>query len=238
VQYDRPFFINRKEITQVSARAILEILWQYFQPKSVVDVGCGTGTWLKESSRLGAKHLVGIDGPWVPLEEIEFDESNFVVQDLENIRIEIDKVELALCIEVAEHISESSGQDLLTFLTSRSDLVLFSAAVPGQGGDGHVNERLQSYWYEKFDDLGYDCFDLIRPRVWNSDEVNVIYKQNMLLYVRRKAAVHDSLLLQGGEVLCLSEKYELDRIHPYLFEKRAKARAKKRNSLLSRILRR
>ena len=216
MSYDKSFFVNRRTLTLASADKILEVLWKFTQPKSMLDIGCATGIWLAEGKRKGATSLFGVDGSWVPRDELEIDASEFCEQDLENISLDVGEFDLALSIEVAEHLTEDSGQKLVEFLTSHSDMVLFSAAVPGQGGRGHVNERLQSYWYEKFSKLNFECFDLIRPLIWGDEEVNLIYKQNMLLYVRKGSNAYNHLSSHEYQIPKLSVGFDLDRIHPDL----------------------
>jgi hypothetical protein len=218
--------------TLESAARVLDILWGIFQPQSVIDVGCATGIWLAECKRKGSKKVCGLDGPWVPKDEIEISADEFIEHDFgQSIPSIIGKYELALCIEVAEHLSQQTGFDLVDFLTVRADVILFSAAIRGQGGTGHVNENKQSYWFERFHQNGFDCFDLVRPAVWNESNVNIIYKQNMLLYVHPTSSVHKKLLSLESNVPKICTKYELDRVHPDLFLMRSVC-AKKANLTL------
>lgn len=219
--YSTEFFKNRREQTLASARPIVEHLWKVIKPKSVLDVGCATGIWLAEAQKKGALNIRGIDGPWVPREELEVEKGLFLEHDLsQNNPSDVGSYDLAFCIEVAEHLAPDAADRLIDFLTSHADAVLFSAAVLGQGGTGHINEQPQSYWHKKFSDRKFECFDIVRPVFWDDPKVNVIYKQNMLLYVRI-GGVFDRVLQDGPYArLKVTERFSLDRIHPYLFELR------------------
>lgn len=219
--YSADFFAQRRTLALQSAERILDILWPIVSAQSVIDVGCASGIWLAEAKRRGAITIKGIDGPWVPQDQLEIDKDEFYAHDLgESIPAGFEEYDLAFCIEVAEHLPASSGDTLIEFLTCRADVVLFSAAIPGQGGTGHINEQCQSYWQQKFSKCGFACFDLIRPLVWEEEIVNVIYKQNMLLYVREGSKSHDQIKQSKIEVEALHFPYEIDRIHPDLFKRR------------------
>ena len=222
--YSPDFFAKRHALAKVSASLILESFCQVFRPTSVLDLGCATGIWLAEAKRKGVGKVLGIDGPWVPMELLEIGESEFMMHDLgESDPQEISRFDAAFCIEVAEHLAPESGDRVVAFMAAHTDVVLFSAAIPGQGGTGHINEQPQSYWFEKFDINGFDCFDLIRPGLWDDSEVNVIYKQNMVVYVRRKTEMYDRLLASKPVERPIVTGFDLNRVHPELFVLRANA---------------
>jgi hypothetical protein len=153
---------------------------------------------------------------------LEIDESEFQVNDFtQNTPKSLSPFDIVFCIEMAEHIPETKSENLVDFLCAHGDIVLFSAAVPGQGGVGHINEQNQSYWFDKFYARGFRCMDVIRPLIWDSSEVNVIYKQNMLLYVRDHVALPASVQKGGDNSREISTNFELDRIHPDLLRIRA-----------------
>ncbi len=227
-QYDKSFFINRRALAQASAKSILKIIWPLTQPKSALDIGCATGIWLAECSNNGATTIKGVDGPWVPIDELEIDANNFQIHDLSQSTPAIEgEYDIALCIELAEHLTEESGKQLVKLLTSQAEVILFSAAIPGQGGTGHINENKQSYWHEFFSAYHFECFDVIRPHIWDDSGVNVIYKQNMLLYVKTDSHPYQELINKGHKTNIVSTAYELDRVHPDLFSMKAASAVKK-----------
>lgn len=222
MKYTSDFFVRRSTLTADSATRILELLWPALHPDSVLDVGCATGLWLAECKRRGASKILGVDGPWVPKQKLEIAREDFLETDLNRaLPSDLGQFDLALCIEVAEHLNPTSGDKVIDFLTAHADAVLFSAAVPGQRGTGHTNEQLQSYWYEKFSSRGFTCFDAVRENVWEEDKVNVIYKQNMLLYVQTGTTAYNEINSTEPHVAQVSSPFELNRIHPELFLERS-----------------
>ena len=95
------------------------------------------------------------------------------------------RFDLAICLEVAEHLSPDIGIHLVKLLTNLSDVILFSAAVPHQGGINHINEQWAEYWQEIFAEHGYEYYDVIRPKIWNNKNVKWWYKQNSFLVVKK-----------------------------------------------------
>jgi len=212
-QYTSDFYLKRQQQAKISAEIVLSLLFSKIRPDSVIDFGCATGSWLAECKSLGVKIVLGLDGSWVDQKLLEINGEEFKEFDLGSMRyIPKRKYDLSLCIEVAEHIPEDMAKILIESITEASDVVLFSAAVCGQGGTGHVNEQPQHFWECQFSKQGYICVDLIRPKIWEHEAVNVIYKQNMLLYVRK--SIYDNLNLDVGVI---STPFDLDRIHPDLF---------------------
>jgi hypothetical protein len=114
-------------------------------------------------------------------------------------------------LEVAEHIPAESADDFIKTLTSLAPAVLFSAAVPGQGGVGHRNEQWQSYWATLFYNHGYLPLDFVREEIWGNRSVSWWYAQNILLYVKKDllATCPFKHRLYGPEKFT-----SLDRIHP------------------------
>src|SRR5690606_16087480 len=127
----------------IAPSIIAPYVFKEVRPKSVVDVGCGLGTFLRAFKDLGVKDVYGLDGPWVRrdllykyIEEGEFEEA-----DLEKPIEVTRRFDLAISLEVAEHLSEARADGFVADLGKLSDNILFSAAIPGQGGDHHINEQ-------------------------------------------------------------------------------------------------
>jgi SAM-dependent methyltransferase len=168
--------------TGPSAVAIVDLVLQYLCPTSVVDVGCGTGVFLKEFEKRGTDTILGLDGPATKT-VFRPDGSNFLAVDL-TARVELGRrFDLALCLEVAEHLPAESANCLVETLTDLAPVVLFSAAHPAQGGQDHVNERWPVYWYRRFAQRGYVALDILRGPLSGRPRVLDCYRQNLVLYV-------------------------------------------------------
>ena len=183
--YGDTFYSKRNSDTENSARTILSLLFSFYKPQSMVDFGCGVGTWLKTGAQLGVLDFLGIEGEWLDKKHLVINKESFVNHDLTSKINLPKKYDLAISLEVAEHIEEKYASLFIENLTKASDVILFSAAIPGQRGSGHVNEKWPEYWIQKFETLEYIPFDIIRPSVWMDSSVKTWYKQNALVFVKK-----------------------------------------------------
>jgi hypothetical protein len=182
--YSPGFFTGNARNSMRSAHPVLEIVRDLYSPTSIVDIGCGSGAWLATAETLGFTVLRGYDGPWADPAKYTSPNIDFVPIDMEKNDFEHDRrYDLAMSVEVAEHLSESRADFIVSSLCAASDVVLFGAAQPYQGGVHHIHERPVSYWMAKFRDHGYEPFDIIRPAVWRNTEVQWWFRQNTVLYV-------------------------------------------------------
>ena len=171
------------------------------KPRSVIDVGCGTAEWLAAFAEHGAAHIVGVDGDYVPRQMLKIPEESFLPYDLEE-PLHIDKrFDLAVSLEVAEHLSPERGEAFVEELTALGETVLFSAAIPVQAEPiwGHVNERWQGYWAGLFEEQGYERVDCVRGRFWEDTRVPFWYRQNTILYVSTDSLRRNRKLLDECE---------------------------------------
>ena len=163
-----------------AAEIVVPYLMELFSPKSAIDVGCGLGTWLQVFKEHGCS-ILGADWPEIDRTLLLLADDEFVPVDLEKGLQINQRYDIAICLEVAEHLSSNSSNQFVSDLTSLSDLILFSAAIPNQGGDNHVNEQYADYWQEKFEAHGYFFYDIFREKYWNNSDIEWWYRQNMFL---------------------------------------------------------
>lgn len=214
--YDRNFYEKQGQSIR-SASIIVPLLIDLIRPTSVIDVGCGLGTWLHVFHERGVQDILGIDGEWINQQQLQFPKDRFAIMDLSRPSLQVGRqFDLALCLEVAEHLSESSAQALITSLTNVAPVVYFSAAVPGQGGANHVNEQWPDYWMERFAQREYRLVDAIRPRIWNTAEVEPWYCQNSFIYLRQAQIDQYPDLFASTSV---RPGFPLRVIHPDLFRR-------------------
>lgn len=168
-----------------SAEVIVPMVVDLIHPRSVVDVGCGAGQWLSVFVRSGIADIIGVDGGWIEPELLRIPAERFLTRDLgQPLRLSR-QFDLVVCLEVGEHLPAEAADGLVDSLTSLGPVVLFSAAIPQQGGVGHINEQWPEYWRARFEAHGFDVLDCVRRRVWDDDRVEAYYAQNTLLYLRR-----------------------------------------------------
>ena len=213
--YDARFYEGHAETSLVSARIYLKHLWQFIQPRSVLDVGCGRGAWLKACHEMGSEILLGFDGDWNDQSQID-DGISFQSIDLNKPFRAPHKVDLAMSLEVAEHLLPSTAPQFVKCLTDASDTLLFSAAYTGQGGDNHINEQRHSYWARLFAERGFVPFDLFRPVLWGNEKVGFWYRQNAFLYCRKGSPTCEKIRLSGFHEII--EASFMDCIHPDLYD--------------------
>lgn len=204
--YSKPWFVERQDRSRRSAERIVPLVLAERLARSVVDVGCGTADWLAAFRAHGVEDVLGFDGEYVDRRRLAIPEWCFCVADLRRPMPDVGRrFDLAVSLEVAEHLPPERADGFVADLTRLSDAVLFSAAIPLQGGVGHVNEQWPGYWAERFARHGFFPRDIFRLRLWNDDQVAFWYAQNLLLYVKGEppcsvpALVHPACYLQLAE---------------------------------------
>jgi SAM-dependent methyltransferase len=210
--YTPEFFEGKRQRRTYSALQIMKVVSQLLRPHSVADFGCGDGTWLKAAAEIGAVILDGYDGSWVSPSGLD-SRINFTAIDFEagfGCRQDYD---LAMSLEVAEHLTPAAGERLIATLCKGSKVILFSAAIPDQGGSNHINEQWQSYWASRFAQHDFECFDPVRPAIWSDNEIYPWYRQNILVFVHPAAANVDRVAL-GPQATARS----VDLVIPEMYE--------------------
>ena len=201
-----------------SAKEIVPLLFQAIKPSSVIDVGCGTGVWISECKRNGADRIQGIDGEWVLPNKLFINEDELEIYDFENTDkepqcVNSDHYDMAICLEMAEHVSRAKADYVIDVLTKAADVIYFSAATPYSGGMHHVNECWQSYWISKFKKRGFLAIDYIRPKVWNNKKVCYFYAEESFIFVKKERLSEFPLLQEAYQ-----EEFIADIVHPIHFK--------------------
>ena len=239
--YSRKFFAHLREGSLGSARALVPIVLGIHPARAMVDVGCGIGGWVKAFGENGVSGI-GVDGAYVEHTQLLIPEDRFVAHDL-NRELDVadlcaryagesGRFDLAISLEVAEHLEPQRSESLVRDLCALADVVLFAAAVPFQGGAGHINERWQSWWAQKFSEHGYEPFDVLRRDIWSRRDIAWWYKQNTIFYVKRNSAAHARFTARFGEPAATM----FDLVHPELF--RGKAARLKHGNIVQKLLNR
>lgn len=145
IPYDKAFFDSQSDGAQASAAAVVPLVKRLLSPNSVLDVGCGPGTWVARWITEGVTDAIGVDGDYVDRSSLRIPAGQFVAADLEDPLHLGRTFDLVQSLEVAEHLDEVHADAFVASLARHGDTVLFSAALPGQGGAHHVNEQWPSY---------------------------------------------------------------------------------------------
>jgi SAM-dependent methyltransferase len=205
-----------------SAETVARLLVDRLAPGSVLDVGCGAGDWLDAFRSLGVTALHGMDGPWSPaptrlgadhFTAVDFESADLVVQQLPQ-----DRYDLVISMEFLEHVNADRADALVGFLTSKSDAVLVSTAIPLQGGQHHVNERWPEYWTDLFRHRGFVPFDVLRLALWNEPQVEAWYRQNIMLYFRGR--IPPAIEAWGSQLALAALTEPMARVHPEFYARR------------------
>ena len=205
--YSESFYAELDGGARLAAGLVTPILLELTPVTSVLDVGCGVGSWLAVMSDSGVTDVTGIDGDLVPEELLQVPGRCVHRQDLSAPFDLGRRFDLVVSTEVAEHLPPPCADTFVRSIAAHTDLVAFSAAVPGQGGTGHVNEQWPSYWASLFEAQGFTTLDIIRPRIWDQSGDVFIIAQNLLVYARGDA-------LQSLSGVERSAPWPIDLVHP------------------------
>ncbi|RJF78767.1 methyltransferase domain-containing protein [Rhodopseudomonas palustris] len=170
-----------------NARRCLSIVSDQIPFKSVIDFGCGIGAWLHAATDLGAEKVIGIEGDYIRNADTVVPQSLIETRDLATFETDWNKkFDVAMTIEVAEHLPEAAANGFVRMLTSASDVVIFSAARLNQTGLGHINEQPLGYWISKFDLLRYVPLEIFRPHLANVEGMYPWLRMNLIMLVQSK----------------------------------------------------
>jgi len=216
-EYDSDFYRFLAESSVKSAEAAVPRVRAVLPFKSMLDVGCGAGAWLAAYAKNGVADYVGVDGAYVRPEQLLIDRSRFTPRNVAEAFDLGRQFDFVQCLEVGEHVPREGSATLVDNIVRHGRTVLFSAAVPGQGGENHINERPLEFWRKLFRERGYLPFDAFRPTVRGDERVEFWYRYNPVFYV------HESAVAQLPEAVrrtAVADSASIPSVAPFSFRVR------------------
>ncbi len=214
LKYINNFFLKHRPLTISSAKKIIKLFPNNFNPKSILDIGCGTGEWIQTfKDRYSSCKFTGIDGHWIKSDDLICKDFNFFTIDLSSeLYLEIfnKKYDLICCLETITDLTEQKGEDLIKKICEITDMCLFSSGTPIQTHGPHKNRQWQSYWHNLFAQNEFIALDFIRPKTWNDSDVGPWYSQNCFLFVKKSWLKNN----QEWQNLSLNHQFPIDIVHP------------------------
>jgi len=198
--YSDEFYKYQQDRSYMSAIEYAKHLHNYLSIDSIIDIGCGRGAWIKAfchefDIKKPTEDAMGIDGPWNYGKDLaeEFNFLPYNLDECQNLPLNR-RFDLAISLELAEHLSPRSSQSLVDALCKLSDVIIFSAATRNQAGVGHINEKYPSHWASIFLSNGFAPYDLFRPALWGNINIAPWYLQNAFVYVKNGSPFAEKLI--------------------------------------------
>jgi 2-polyprenyl-3-methyl-5-hydroxy-6-metoxy-1,4-benzoquinol methylase len=183
--YSEDYYVEVDAAASVSAPTIVESIFTRFVPRRVIDVGCGTGAMLAEFRRRDAA-VVGVECSAAALNICKrrgIEVHRFSIED--DLPAQFGAFDVAICCEVAEHVSAEYADLLVNILVQCAPRIIFTAATPGQGGTDHINEQPHEYWIAKFEKRGFSLLVEITEQwreEWKHKNVADCYARNVMVF--------------------------------------------------------
>jgi SAM-dependent methyltransferase len=214
--YTNDFYEAHRGGAMRSAEIIAPLVLQFVPAHSIVDIGCGDGSWLAAFRKLGVDEILGVDGEHIDRTILQIPRDRFQPADLTK-RFDFERTfDLAISLEVAEHLPAECAPNFVESLSRLAPFVLFSAAIPFQAGENHINTEWPDKWAALFERHGYVAVDFIRSRVWQNSSVDWWYAQNTLLFARASSLDNNPALRSESK---RTNRDQLSLVHPrhYLY---------------------
>lgn len=208
IKYDKAFYDMIRPGVESSAKALVPALVTMLDPQTVIDVGCGEGWWAYEFAQNQCE-VLGVDNGMIPTSPLG---DRFQAVDLTKPFPDLGTWDLAVSLEVAEHLPASRAEGFIKDLCGLAPDIVFTAAIPGQGGVGHINEQPPGYWVKLFRDNGFSVSGMLRWIIWDDDRIENWYRQNLLFATNRPDTYWDLFNHPSAEPIHV--------VHPILFDAR------------------
>jgi SAM-dependent methyltransferase len=207
--YDESFFQWVDLSALRSAEKVVPIVRGIVSPRSVLDVGCGRGAWLNVwRAQNGVERVLGVDG--VSADQLRATPARDFIRNA-NLEAEFsvgERFDLVQCLEVAEHLSPKAAPLLVSSLARHGDVILFSAARPGDGGEHHVNEQEPEYWRDLFEAQGLRLYDTVRPRIAADATIDPWYRYNTFIFTKPEIAAQFNISTDAVAAPARVKSYE------------------------------
>lgn len=202
--YSKDFYKGVSDRSIIVAPIVIRALRDLVPYRSVKDIGCGSGIWLREAIRNDVEFAMGLDLQ-VAIDTVVEDLAEhpgvqLSASDFEKEEYALPYTNLSICLEVLEHLTPGAADRLARQIGETSDAILFSAAQPGQGGTNHINEKPHEYWLSLFDSLGFDTFDFLRPKIQKIPDAPRYYVLNLFLLARRGTETNERISTESAPV--------------------------------------
>lgn len=203
-KYSNKFYADVDSRANESAKEILDVVNEYIDFSGldvVVDIGCGSGAWLNAFLLQSNAKIYGYD----LIDSVAINKNRFtnylgkrislIACDFEQLAsLKLPSADLGICLEVLEHLENETGKKIVEQMANSCEVILFSAATPGQGGTGHINEKKHQYWLNQFEEKGFKVYDCVRPSLQKSTSTARYYALNTFLLVKSRKAVKRNLI--------------------------------------------
>lgn len=189
IRRDIDFFYDKDKSLEFSQKEwtgeFCELVMKFFNPGSIIDIGCGRGELLVPFEKKSLK-VLGVDGSRANRDYTFLKKTNFQFFDLRNNFCPAQRYDLCLCLEVGEHIEEKYSCALIGSLVRSAPVIIFSAAPPGQYGVDHVNLKPPEWWIEKFAQFGFKLdtalLSAFKEELKNTGGVQEYYIDNVMIF--------------------------------------------------------
>jgi hypothetical protein len=199
VKYSESFYSSVGSRASIAASIVMGSVKQWYSPSSIVDYGAGPGVWSIEAAKVFPNaSVLALDYEAATIFSEEFESKrpkNLITLELnfeEEKSIPVVNLDMAICVEVLEHLSEEAANRVFNSICSTAGIVIFSAAVPGQGGTGHINEKPKNYWVSRFVENDFLVFDTFAQNLQHP-QVPDYYRNNCFLAINSKFLTSDRL---------------------------------------------